>query len=266
MKKIITLFMLSIALVISSCKDNDAIVNTPTSTVPKIKIAEAYSESTKIELYSYDTLRVGYNQLYIRILDSASQTIIRDAHLVCTPIMNMGAMQHSCPMEQTPSVQITGDLFPIAAVFTMAGNDMQKWSLTVNFHNHATDKEGTVTLPLTVRQGAFAPQSFVGTDGISMIAAMLPITKPAVGMNNVEFVIYQNVVGEFNPVDELTTEIIPEMPSMGHGSPNNVNPVSKGNGHYAGKVNFIMTGEWKITLTLKRDTIKIGQPFFWITL
>jgi len=40
----------------------------------------------------------------------------------------------------------------------------------------------------------------------------------------------------------------PEMPAMGHGSPNNVNPVAIGNGHYKGKVNFTMTGLWQVNL------------------
>jgi hypothetical protein len=41
------------------------------------------------------------------------------------------------------------------------------------------------------------------------------------------------------------------MPTMNHGSPNNVNPVHKGNGHYKGKVNFTMTGLWRLHFTLK---------------
>jgi hypothetical protein len=51
----------------------------------------------------------------------------------------------------------------------------------------------------------------------------------------------------------MTVEITPEMPSMGHGSPNNVNPVHTGNGHYKGTVNFTMTGDWRIHLKLTRN-------------
>lgn len=266
MKNLIILSILSIVLVISSCSDNNDTVTTPSITIPKIKIAEGYSAGTKIELYSDDTLRVGYNQLYIRVLDSASNAVIRNARLNCTPLMDMGTMQHSCPTEQTPSEQITGDLYPIAAIFTMAGTDSYKWSLNIGFRNQAGSKDGVVSLPISVKQGEFVPQSFVGADGNSMIVAMIPIAKPVVGMNNAEFVIYKNTLNGFIALDDLTTEIIPEMPSMGHGSPNNINPVSIGKGHYTGKVNFIMTGEWKITLALNRGGTELGQPFFWIIL
>ncbi|MNR44863.1 hypothetical protein D3C85_1636520 [compost metagenome] len=44
----------------------------------------------------------------------------------------------------------------------------------------------------------------------------------------------------------------PEMPSMGHGSPNNVEPVITKNGIYKGKVNFTMTGDWKINFVLAK--------------
>jgi hypothetical protein len=55
----------------------------------------------------------------------------------------------------------------------------------------------------------------------------------------------------FPPSTDLTVEITPEMPSMGHGSPNNVNPVHTQNGHYVGTANFTMTGDWRIHLTIK---------------
>jgi hypothetical protein len=51
------------------------------------------------------------------------------------------------------------------------------------------------------------------------------------------------------------------MPSMGHGSPNNINPLHIKNGHYKGKVNFTMTGDWRINLVLNKDG-KTSSTFF----
>ncbi len=46
------------------------------------------------------------------------------------------------------------------------------------------------------------------------------------------------------------------MPSMGHGSPNNVNPVHRELGHYHGSVNFTMTGDWLVELDfVKGDSL-----------
>ena len=49
----------------------------------------------------------------------------------------------------------------------------------------------------------------------------------------------------------LTVEIDPQMPSMGHGSPNNENPLFLDNGHYEGAVNFTMGGYWEVNLLFK---------------
>jgi hypothetical protein len=64
--------------------------------------------------------------------------------------------------------------------------------------------------------------------------------------------------------DSYTMEITPEMPSMGHGSPNNVNPTNTGNGHYKGKVNFTMTGEWKVNVLVKKDGVTISKNAYFI--
>ena len=72
---------------------------------------------------------------------------------------------------------------------------------------------------------------------------------------------------DFPAVNDYTVEIEPTMPSMGHGSPNNVNPVFTSMGHYVGKVNFTMTGLWNVKLTLKKNGVTIdNKQSFDITL
>ena len=75
---------------------------------------------------------------------------------------------------------------------------------------------------------------------------------PEVGKNDFEVTIHAKESGMLWPaVDGLTVEIEPEMPSMGHGSPDNVNPVNTSNGHYLGTVNFTMSGLWYVNMTIK---------------
>ena len=64
------------------------------------------------------------------------------------------------------------------------------------------------------------------------------------------------------PLDDLTLQITPEMPTMGHGSPGNVNPTSQGNGHYLGTVNFTMSGPWTVTVVAKRGQTVLGNVVF----
>jgi hypothetical protein len=65
----------------------------------------------------------------------------------------------------------------------------------------------------------------------------------------------------------MSIAITPEMPSMGHGSPNNVDPVYTADGRYEGKVNFTMTGYWKVNMVIRdaEDVIIKDNAFFDIT-
>jgi hypothetical protein len=65
----------------------------------------------------------------------------------------------------------------------------------------------------------------------------------------------------------LAVEIEPEMPSMNHGSPNNVNPTHIGDGHYKGVVNFTMTGWWRVNMKIKdgEGNILTDDVYFDIT-
>ena len=64
------------------------------------------------------------------------------------------------------------------------------------------------------------------------------------------------------PLDDLTLQITPEMPSMGHELPGNVNPTPQGNGHYLGTVNFTMSGPWTVTVVAKRGEAVLGKVVF----
>ena len=67
----------------------------------------------------------------------------------------------------------------------------------------------------------------------------------------------QNQMMTFPAINDFKIAFSPEMPSMGHGSPNNVNPVNIGNGHYKGKVNYTMTGDWRLHFKISKNDVVI---------
>ena len=67
---------------------------------------------------------------------------------------------------------------------------------------------------------------------------------------------------EWPAVSDLNLEMEPWMVSMDHGSPNNIAPTHTAGGHYTGKVNFTMTGDWQIRLKIKQGEDLCGEPFF----
>lgn len=275
--------MLLGSLSIISCSDDEEsipVVN-PLEGLTKLSEGYAVGASAKVEIWGSKNYFVGYNSLKIVVLDSTNlSNKITDAHIEFLPVMTMGAMPmaplkmavttHACPVEN-PDTKAVDGLFSGAVVFQMPTTDSGVWKLGLALHNHLNDKEGELVLDIVVDQPTPSVQTVFTAqtvDASKLILTLLQPTKPVVGINDIEFTLHRKVdMMNFPGDDSYTLAIEPTMPSMGHGSPNNVNPTSTGNGHYKGKVNFTMTGEWQISVDVKKDGAVVKDALlFTITL
>lgn len=248
-------FLVSFALacvlvfLVSCSKDNSE--NNPTAGMTKISEGYAAGAGTKVEIYSMKaSVQTGYNKFYIALYDSATGKRVDDAHVHLTPMMDMGTMQHSAPFENPASTNAENHLFPCSVTFVMSSMG-GSWTLNVEVHNHVSDKEGSLTIPLTVADPVKSTmKSFTAAhNGAKYFVALIEPAAPKTGINDMEIAIYKKASMMSWPADSsLTVALTPEMPTMGHGSPNNVDPVHAKNGHYKGKVNFTMTGLWRLNL------------------
>lgn len=244
----VSICMLTIS---SSCKKENTPETDPAAGL--IKQAEGYAAgaAAKVVIYTKENaINAGYTKFYIALFDSVSNSRIEDAHVSLTPMMNMGTMQHGAPVENPVSSEAVDHLYPCSVVFIMSSMG-GSWTVKVNVHNHASGKEGTVTFPFTVAEPARSKvKSLTGVhDGSKYFVALIDPSSPKVGINDFEIAIYKKTSMMSFPADStLSVTFTPEMPSMGHGSPNNINPVHVGNGHYKGIVNFTMTGLWQLNM------------------
>lgn len=251
------LFLSAALLIFVSCKKDAVTESDPTEGL--IKQAEGYAAgaAAKVVVYTKEsTVYSGYQKFYIALYDSATGKFIDDAHVKLTPTMDMGTMQHNAPYENPESEEAVNHLFPCSVVFVMSSMG-GSWTVKVNVHNHNAGKEGAITFPFTVAEPARARvKSFTAAhDGAKYFVSLVEPASPKVGINDMELAIYKKVSMMSWPADSsLTVTLTPEMPSMGHGSPNNVNPIHIKSGHYRGKVNFTMTGAWKLNLDYMAGT------------
>jgi len=144
-----------------------------------------------------------------------------------------------------------------------SGPDLGNWELAATFSDPANDVEGEASIPVEVALSKLIG-TFVAADDESKLFLMVVSPQEAgIGLQPIEILaLKQKSPFEWTPVDDLTLEIIPEMPTMGHGSPNNENPTLIGNGRYQGKVNFTMIGYWTVKVRASRDGIEIGELVF----
>lgn len=240
----------------SGCDKDDNDPNNDSNTDDLMMIASDHTNggSMQVKLYAKQALFAGYNHLFIEVRDSASNELIDDAHISLSPMMDMQTMTHSAPYED-PAEEAVDGLFPCAVVFQMPGE--MGWTLDISIHEHVNGGSGTVQFPLSVAQPEEARVHVVTPLNGSnpLIISYVEPSAPEVGINDMKVTLHQReTMMSFPAVENYTVSIEPEMPSMGHGSPNNVDPVHTENGHYEGQVNFTMTGFWRIHLDIMDGT------------
>jgi hypothetical protein len=260
MKKSLVAILLPLGIcmcLLNACKKDSSPEIDPT--IGLVKQAEGYAigAATKVVFYTKETnIYTGYTKFYVALFDSTTGVKIEDAHIKLSPLMDMGTMKHAAPFENPKSTIAINHLFPCSVVFimsSMGGN----WTLGMKVHNHTTNKEGSITIPLKVVDPTKSRiHSFTSAfDGGKYFVTLIEPSLPIVGINDLEIAIFKKASMMSFPADSsLSVSNIPEMPTMGHGSPNNINPTHSGNGHYKGKVNFTMTGLWKLNMDYMSGT------------
>ncbi|MCF6268263.1 MAG: FixH family protein [Melioribacteraceae bacterium] len=247
-KSILVTLLLTVTLI--SCKEDNPVTPEPIDPAEGLtKVGEHSFSEIKAEVYTDAAIEVGYCKFYVKLTKLSDNSLITSASVKLKTLMDMGTMKHSSPLENISGTDAINSLFPSAAVFIMSG----MWEITIEVEN-----SGEFTIPLEV-----APSSNVkkvnGSDNKTYFVTLINPMDPKVGLNDFEISIHtKESMMLFPAVEDVNVTMEPSMPSMGHGSPNNVNPVHQADGHYLGKVNFTMTGDWLIDLYLsKTDSLLV---------
>lgn len=248
--------------ILPACSDDEQSPN-PAAGLEKIASGYALGAGARVDLYADESLFAGYNRVFAALSDSVTGKPITESHIHFLPEMTMASMSHGCPVENPESEKAVDGLFPGSILFTMPSGDAGSWKLQIDVHNHVNGLPGTAKFDIVV--APTSPSKVLSfktlTEQRFYLSYYFP-KKMKVGVNDFEMIAFTLESGEFVPAEDLAFVLTPEMPSMGHGSPNNVNPVHTIGSHYAGKVNFTMTGEWRLNLAILKGGETIAEKFF----
>jgi copper chaperone NosL len=219
---------------------------------------EAEVESYQVRLLSAAPLHAGYNAISVALTDIAGQPV-DGAQVTLAPYMDMVDGRHHGAGVQGPA-QTEPGVYDGALIFPMpSGPDLGSWQVTAAFTDTVAGVSGLVPFPIEVGPSKLVG-SFVGPEEMKIFLAAVQPAQPAVGRQPFEvFAMQKRGMFDWPTLDDLTLEITPEMPTMGHGSPGNENPVAQGDGHYLGTVNFSMSGPWTVTVVAKRGDAVLGE-------
>jgi len=225
-----------------------------------VELGRIEEQGVRGELYGPQRLQMGYTELRIKLIEIATDQHLHDAQVEIHPLMQIemdgSTMMHSTPSEY-PAVHDHADgsyLNPV--VFLMAGT----WQLEVRYQHD--EREGNLSFTAEVHQGDRL-KSLTGTDDQSYFIALITPHYPGVGKEDLELAVWtRESMMDFPLATDFSIEIEPYMPAMNHGAPGNEQPVLTDNGHYRGKVNFVMSGEWRINLKLVKDESTLAETFF----
>ncbi len=257
------------AIVITGCKQGtDPGPTDPFADMTRIYSGALDNGAIKIDFYTEEEPFVGYNRVYLHVYDSISGQIPDGWQFELMPLMtmqtDMGTMTHACPVEQPVFDEATNS-YKGAIVFIMPTMSSGSWQLNLSYAGDSG--QGTISFaPVVVEKDLPALVSFVAeNDSTSKyFLALVEPHQPQVGSNPFEIALYtKESMMSFPPVTGYQFTMSPEMPSMGHGSPDNVNPVDSGQGHYKGQVNFTMTGLWRVHLQIQNTAGQMVKSDAW---
>jgi len=226
------------------------------------KLGAFTDNGVTITAYANAPLFVGYNEIF---LDVQQENVrLNNTQFRFLPMMHMEAHSHASPYESPGSVR--DDIHTLHAawvIFTMPSGMMGSWELQITAENPSiTGTEASGIIPVEV-EGSNRVKTFMTETPARYVLTWIEPSSPEVGLNDLTISLHKREsMMSFPPVTDAVFTFEPWMPSMDHGSSNNVVPVHTGNGFYSGKVNFNMTGDWVLRFGVEIEGEDAGLHVF----
>lgn len=217
-------------------------------------IGESYAigGQARVLMYADDTLKTGYNKIYLVLYDSITGTLITDSHIEFAPA-NHGV---TAPVENPESNAVDG-LFSGAVVFTDPSTDNNRhWHFDIHVHNHQApgEPDGEAEFSgFTIRDNPDGFFKFQPDSTTSFTFALINPIEASMGLNDIEFLVSEQIGAVYEPFpwftfDSMAVSLGPVV------STGNTNPSTIGNGHYTGRVNLTEHGYWNLFMRFKHHS------------
>lgn len=256
MKLIKYIIPITLVFFLFSCSNNDDLSEVIIDeTAELLKVQDLSNDTHTVEVYTKTGMFVqGYNNVFLRVKDIATNNYVENAAITWKPVMHMTSMMHSCPISEVNKVENMNTLYSGYIIFQMAENASEGWSLTLDYTINGN--QFTVTKDVSVPASAKKTVSVFLADGVKYIVSLVSPDYPEVGINNFVVSVHRmETMMSFPVIENFFIAQDPRMPSMGnHSSPNNTDlSFDAASKMYKGDLSLTMTGYWKLNLMLYND-------------
>ncbi len=252
----IIVLVLLIGIVAACSDDSDAdLVTEP----DLYKLGEFTDNGLTVAAYSERPLEVGFNNIWFEVHENGEP--FGHPHIHFNTMMHMEHHSHTSPYgEPGHHRDDEHNLYHGWAIFNMPSGDMGTWELDLTIHDQDhSGIEATGIIDVEV-EPSNRVRTFMTEDESRYVLTLIEPADPSVGMNDLKVALHKREsMMNFPPVLNATMQFEPWMPSMDHGSSNNVSPVHDENGFYNGQVNFNMTGDWELRFDLEIEGVEIDR-------
>jgi hypothetical protein len=241
-----------------SVMNNDDLIQPP----DLYKLGEFTDNGLTVEAWADQPLAVGYNNLYFEVHEDGVR--FERAHIYLTTMMHMEAHSHASPFDEPGHHRDEmHHLYKAWAIFTMPSGMMGSWELQITVHDEEhSGFEAAGIIEVDVEESNRV-KTFMTEDESRYVLTLVEPADPETGLNDLKVALHKREsMRNFPPVLNAGFEFEPWMPSMDHGSGNNVAPVHDNNGFYSGQVNFNMTGDWELRFNITLDGEDLGDHIF----
>ena len=252
--------LIAILFAATACSDfnnnNSDLISEP----DLLKLGEFTDNGITVEAYAEAPLAVGYNKIYLEVHEAGVR--VDQPSFDFTPMMHMENHSHASPYDiPDGSRDDVHDLYHTWAIFTMPSGMMGRWELQLSVENQSgVVAEGIIDIDI---ENSNRVNTFMTDDEQRYVLTWIEPAEPEVGMNDLAVALHKREsMISFPPVTDAVFEFEPWMPSMDHGSSNNVSPAHEGNGFYHGQVNFNMTGDWELRFDIVLNGEDLGHHVF----
>ena len=230
-----------------------------------ITLFEGERHGVRVKIEAQDSLRTGSNGFDILLLDAQSNALLTNASAeLAASLLEGDSLRIAPTVALVPQDgKLVGNLFLAKA--------SAAWRLVMRWvHQGRAD---SVVVPIAVVPSwRCAPLQSHDARTYMVVFAEPKILQ--VGVQEFEWLILEvqhsreqgKVVTRYAPVVDFVVTFETLMPSMGHGSEGNRNPVHTREGRYRGRIGFNMRGDWRIDVFCFRNGVEVGRTFFFFIL